>query len=100
MSVLPEKAEKHKPKSAQIKDAAFKWDDPLDLESQLTEEERMVRDTARDYAQEKLFPACSTPIATAISTPTSCARWARSACSARPSRRTTAAPASATSATG
>jgi len=56
MSVLAEKAEKHAPKSAQIKDAAFKWDDPLDFESQLTEEERMVRDTARDYAQEKLFP--------------------------------------------
>src|SRR3984885_76168 len=56
MSVLAEKADKHTPKSAQIKDAAFKWDDPLDLESQLTEEERMVRDTARDYAQEKLFP--------------------------------------------
>src|SRR6202046_4270352 len=56
MSVLAEKAEKHAPKSTQIKDAAFQWDDPLDLESQLTEEERMVRDTARDYAQEKLFP--------------------------------------------
>jgi glutaryl-CoA dehydrogenase len=53
MSVL---AEKHEPKSVQIKDAAFKWDDPLDLEGELTEEERMVRDTAHDYAQEKLFP--------------------------------------------
>ena len=49
-------AEKREPKSAQIKDAAFKWDDPLDLEGELTEEERMVRDTARDFAQEKLFP--------------------------------------------
>src|SRR5271170_4488322 len=56
MSQLAEKTEKHVPKSAQIKDAAFKWDDPLDLESELTEEERMVRDTARDYAQDKLFP--------------------------------------------
>ncbi len=56
MSQLAEKTEKREPKTAQIKDAAFKWDDPLDLESQLTEEERMVRDTARDYAQEKLFP--------------------------------------------
>ncbi|MGE0753047.1 MAG: acyl-CoA dehydrogenase [Variibacter sp.] len=34
----------------------FNWEDPLDLEGQLTDEERMVRDTARDYAQEKLFP--------------------------------------------
>src|SRR5580692_3995779 len=56
MSQLAEKTEAHVPKSAQIKDAAFKWDDPLDLEGELTEEERMVRDTARDYAQEKLFP--------------------------------------------
>jgi glutaryl-CoA dehydrogenase len=39
-----------------IKDAAFNWEDPLDLESELTEEERMVRDTARGYAQDKLFP--------------------------------------------
>src|SRR6204780_5861727 len=56
MSQLAEKTEKREPKGAQIKDAAFKWDDPPDLEGELTEEERMVRDTARDYAQEKLFP--------------------------------------------
>jgi hypothetical protein len=80
MSQVAEKTEKRTPKTAQIKDAAFKWDDPLDLESQLTEEERMVRDTARDYAQEKLFPRV--PIARARSTTTSCAKWARSACSA------------------
>jgi glutaryl-CoA dehydrogenase len=49
-------AQKDAPMGAQIKDAAFKWDDPLDLESELGEEERMVRDTARGYAQEKLFP--------------------------------------------
>jgi len=34
----------------------FQWDDPLFLDSQLSEEERLVRDTARDYAQEKLLP--------------------------------------------
>jgi glutaryl-CoA dehydrogenase len=34
----------------------FKWEDPLLLEDQLNEEERMVRDTARDYAQDKLMP--------------------------------------------
>jgi glutaryl-CoA dehydrogenase len=56
MSPLAEKAEKREPMSAKIKDASFQWDDPLDLESQLSEEERMVRDTARGYAQEKLFP--------------------------------------------
>src|SRR5687768_16385165 len=41
---------------APLTDAAFDWADPLDLEGELTEDERMVRDTARDYAQEKLFP--------------------------------------------
>jgi glutaryl-CoA dehydrogenase len=34
----------------------FKWDDPLLLEDQLTEEERMVRDSARSYAQDQLMP--------------------------------------------
>jgi len=36
--------------------ATFVWDDPLLLADQLTEEERMVRDTAHAYAQEKLLP--------------------------------------------
>ena len=36
--------------------APFQWDDPFFLEDQLSEEERMVRDTVRDYAQEKLMP--------------------------------------------
>jgi glutaryl-CoA dehydrogenase len=56
MSQVAEKVEQREVKGAQIKDAAFKWDDPLDLEGELIEEERMVRDTARGYAQEKLFP--------------------------------------------
>jgi len=34
----------------------FKWDDPLLLDDQLTEDERMVRDSARAYAQERLMP--------------------------------------------
>ncbi len=38
------------------KAAAFLWDDPLLLEDQLSEDERMIRDTARDYAQAKLQP--------------------------------------------
>ena len=36
--------------------ASFDWQDPLFLESQLTQEERMVRDTARSYARERLLP--------------------------------------------
>src|SRR6185437_14684412 len=42
--------------SGSAKEASFRWDDPLDFEGELTEEERMVRDTARGYAQDKLFP--------------------------------------------
>jgi len=34
----------------------FQWDDPFLLEDQLSEDERMIRDTARAYAQEKLQP--------------------------------------------
>ncbi|MEM6620111.1 MAG: acyl-CoA dehydrogenase [Pseudomonadota bacterium] len=34
----------------------FQWDDPLMLDDQLFEDERMVRDSARAYAQDKLMP--------------------------------------------
>ena len=34
----------------------FDWADPFDLEHQLTDEERLVRDTAEGYAQERLQP--------------------------------------------
>jgi glutaryl-CoA dehydrogenase len=34
----------------------FDWADPFDLNHQLTDEERMVRDTAEAYAQENLQP--------------------------------------------
>ena len=36
--------------------ASFKWDDPLLLEGQLTDDERMVRDAAHAYARDKLAP--------------------------------------------
>jgi glutaryl-CoA dehydrogenase len=36
--------------------SSFQWDDPLLVEHQLTHEERMVRDAARAYAQDKLLP--------------------------------------------
>ena len=35
---------------------AFQWDDPLLLDDQLSEEERLVRDSARAYCQDKLMP--------------------------------------------
>ncbi|SDE61696.1 glutaryl-CoA dehydrogenase, partial [Paracoccus isoporae] len=34
----------------------FDWEDPFRLEAQLTEEERMLRDAARAYAQDRLQP--------------------------------------------
>jgi glutaryl-CoA dehydrogenase len=34
----------------------FQWDDPLLLDDQLDEDERMIRDTARAYCHEKLLP--------------------------------------------
>jgi len=34
----------------------FQWDDPLRLDAQLSEDERMVRDTTQRYAQDKLMP--------------------------------------------
>jgi glutaryl-CoA dehydrogenase len=37
-------------------DTVFDWADPLLLDDALSEEERMVRDSARDYSQEKLLP--------------------------------------------
>jgi glutaryl-CoA dehydrogenase len=41
---------------APSKKVQFQWDDPFLLDAQLTEEERMIRDAARAYAQEKLMP--------------------------------------------
>jgi glutaryl-CoA dehydrogenase len=34
----------------------FKWDDALSIDSQLTEDERAIRDAANAYCQDKLFP--------------------------------------------
>lgn len=38
------------------KPAEFNWVDPFLFDEQLTEDERLIRDTARDYAQDKLLP--------------------------------------------
>ena len=43
-------------KPAMLKDSAFVWEDPLDLEGELSGEERLVRDTARGFAQDYLMP--------------------------------------------
>ncbi len=44
------------PNKAHSQYGAFQWDDPFLLDQQLSEEERMIRDAARDYAQERLMP--------------------------------------------
>ncbi len=51
MSFAPETRETRKPARAE-----FVWEDPFLLEDQLTEDERMIRDAARAYAQERLMP--------------------------------------------
>jgi glutaryl-CoA dehydrogenase len=43
------------PDTARLK-AVFKWDDPLLIDAQLTEDERMVREAAAQYCQDKLAP--------------------------------------------
>src|SRR3954464_2264687 len=40
----------------QQKSGSFQWDDPLLLDDLLTDDERMIRDTAQGYAQDKLLP--------------------------------------------
>jgi glutaryl-CoA dehydrogenase len=58
MTAIAKNADKSavKHETPKVKDASFNWEDPLDLEGELTEDERMVRDTARGYAQDKLLP--------------------------------------------
>jgi glutaryl-CoA dehydrogenase len=54
---MPQAAEKRPDQPVKARPSAeFDWEDPLGLEGQLSEEERMVRDTARGYAQDKLMP--------------------------------------------
>jgi glutaryl-CoA dehydrogenase len=54
MSQVAEKTTGKPPIS--LKESDFVWEDPLGIESDLTEEERMVRDTARGFAQDYLMP--------------------------------------------
>ena len=52
MTIAPARAE---PATAPT-ESQFDWADPLRLDEALSEDERMVRDSAHDYCQEKLFP--------------------------------------------
>jgi len=44
------------PEAARAKPPVLNWEDPFMLEDQLTEDERLIRDSARAYADEKLVP--------------------------------------------
>jgi len=53
---MSQAAEKREGKPPILKDKDFNWEDPLGLEFELTEEERMVRDTAKGFAEDYLMP--------------------------------------------
>ncbi len=53
---MSQAAEKRDAKPAMLKDTAFDWQDPLGLEGEFTEEERMVRNSTRAFAQSYLMP--------------------------------------------
>ena len=53
---MAQPAEQRHNRPKMLKDSAFQWEDPLGIEFELTEEERMVRDTARGFAQDYLMP--------------------------------------------
>lgn len=48
---------------------SFTWDDPFRLNDQLSEDERMIRDSAHAYAQEKLLPRITTAYETQATDP-------------------------------
>ena len=56
MTVSADDREATTTRAAKAKRPAFDWQDPLLLDDQLDEEERMVRDAARAYCQDKLMP--------------------------------------------
>jgi glutaryl-CoA dehydrogenase len=49
-------AQMNAPEHPRVAQARFVWEDPLLLDDQLSEDERMVRDAAHAYAQDKLLP--------------------------------------------
>lgn len=55
MEVMARDPSANTPENARAKPASLRWEDPFLLDEQLGEEERMIRDTARAYAQESLL---------------------------------------------
>ena len=53
----------YSPNIARQKPISFNWEDPFLLEDQLTEEERMIRDTAKAYCQDNFCQELLKPTA-------------------------------------
>jgi glutaryl-CoA dehydrogenase len=49
-------AHRDAPSPAKSARPAFVWEDPFLLDEELTQDERMIRDAARQYCQERLMP--------------------------------------------
>jgi glutaryl-CoA dehydrogenase len=56
MNAMPAAKPKDDSALAGATQAPFQWDDPLLLDEQLSDDERLIRDTARSFAQERLLP--------------------------------------------
>ena len=70
--------------------SCFNWDDPFFLEQQLNEEERMMRDAARTFAQEKLQPRVIEAYANETTETKIFVKWEKWVCLALPFLRNTA----------
>jgi glutaryl-CoA dehydrogenase len=57
--------------------APFDWADPFHLNDQLSEDERMVAESARSFATDKLLPRVTDAYLRSMSAPRSSPRWAR-----------------------
>lgn len=79
---------------------AFDWKDPLHLDEQLTDDERMIRDAAARYAQDKLAPRGLDAFRNEHTDPAVFREMESWGCSARRSPRSSAAAASTTSVMG
>ena len=66
--------------SVRADNVPFNWKDPFMLEEQLSEEERLVRHTAKQYAQENYCLAFAKPIKKKKLTQKYSVKWAHLAC--------------------
>jgi glutaryl-CoA dehydrogenase len=68
-------------KSARVQ---FNWEDPFLLEQQLAEEERMIRDAAAAYCQDKLMPRVLEQFRHETTDPLFFVKWASWVCLGQP----------------